>query len=114
MLGEALVGPGRPSTCYADATTTCPQKTAKVIQVVNGSDGHPDPAQNHHCMQQLQMVRSFQEQKIGELPYAMQQPIDELPDAVFEVTAKFPMKRMPVGVPQQERLRPDTRETGAH
>ena len=56
------------------------------------------------------MGRSFQEQKIGELPYAVQQPIDDLPDAVFEVTAKFPMKRMPIGVPQQERLRPDTRE----
>jgi hypothetical protein len=47
----------------------------------------------------LQMVRSFRQQN-DELPDAMQ-PIVELPDAVFEITAKFPMKSMRVGVSQQ-------------
>ena len=37
----------------------------------------------------------------GEPPDAVQHPVVELPDAVFELTAKFPMKGMRVGVPQQ-------------
>jgi hypothetical protein len=39
--------------------------------------------------------------QLDELPDAVQQPIVELPDAVFELAAKFPMKRMAVGVPQR-------------
>jgi len=58
------------------------------------------PAVNYRAAM-LQMVRSFQQQEVGELPDVVQQPIVELPDAVFEVTATFPMRRMPAGVPQQ-------------
>ena len=39
--------------------------------------------------------------QVSEPPDAVQQPIVELPDGVFEVAATFPMRRMPVGVPQQ-------------